>query len=76
METKQGPKMNKVYSAEALRYAECLVAFHEATLFANKSGLREDTLYARVARDMMYDAQNALNAACEKAAQTNVGDIL
>ena len=61
----------------ALQYAETLVRYHEvnqhveAARKAHGTALREDELELRRARDDMYDAQNALNAACERAAEQN-----
>ena len=49
----------------ALQYAEKLVAYHEA----QKSDWSDKERAVRSARDEMYDAQNALNAACEQAAE-------
>ena len=49
----------------ALQYAAKLVEFHEA----QKSDVCDREQWVRRARDEMYDAQNALNAACERAAE-------
>ena len=49
----------------ALQYAEKLVAYHEAV----QSNWSDKERAVRCARDEMYDAQNALNAACERAAE-------
>ena len=48
----------------ALQYAETLVAYHEA----NQSDVCDQEQWVRRARDEMYDAQTALNTACERAA--------
>ena len=61
----------------ALQYAESLVRFHEVNYHvesarkAHGAALREDELELRRARDEMYDAQNALNWACERQAEQN-----
>lgn len=61
----------------ALQYAESLVRFHEVNQHvegARKNfgqALREDEMELRRARDEMYDAQNALNTACERQAELN-----
>jgi hypothetical protein len=52
----------------ALQYAEKLTAYHEA----QKSDWSNKERALRVARDEMYDAQNALNAACERAAELSL----
>jgi len=49
----------------ALRYAETLVEYHEA----QKSDVCDKERWVRTARDAMYNAQNELNAACERAAE-------
>ena len=49
----------------ALQYAEKLVAYHEA----QKSDWLDKERQVRRTRDEMYLAQNALNAACERAAE-------
>ena len=49
----------------ALQYAEKLVAYHEAM----QSDWSDKERAVRRARDEMYAAQNALNAACERAAE-------
>jgi hypothetical protein len=49
----------------ALQYAEKLTAYHEA----QQSNWSNKERALRVARDEMYDAQNALNEACERAAE-------
>lgn len=51
----------------ALQYAEKLVAYHEA----QKSTWSDRDRAVYCARDEMYDAQNALNAACERTAELN-----
>ena len=51
----------------ALRYAEALVEYHEA----NRSDVCDKARWVREARDAMYDAQTALNAACERQAELN-----
>jgi hypothetical protein len=51
----------------ALRYAEKLVAYHEA----QQSDWSDKERALRVARDEMYDAQNTLNEACEREAALN-----
>jgi hypothetical protein len=52
----------------ALRYAETLVEYHEA----QKSDVCDKERWVRTARDAMYNAQTALNAACERAAELSV----
>ncbi len=49
----------------ALQYAEKLVAYHEAM----QSNWSDKERAVRETRNEMYDAQNALNAACERAAE-------
>jgi hypothetical protein len=49
----------------ALQYAEKLVAYHEAL----QSDWSNKERAVRQARDELYDAQNALNEACERAAE-------
>jgi len=51
----------------ALQYAEKLVAYH----VAQQSDWSDKERALRVARDEMYDAQNALNEACEREAALN-----
>ena len=48
----------------ALQYAEKLVAFHKA-----KNSDQEDRSHVLRANDELYNTQNALNAACEHAAE-------
>jgi hypothetical protein len=52
----------------ALHYAETLVEYHEA----QKSDVCDKERWVRTARDAMYAAQNALNAACERAAELSL----
>jgi hypothetical protein len=49
----------------ALQYAEKLVAYHEAV----QSDCCDKDRVVRRATNEMYAAQNALNAACERAAE-------
>lgn len=49
----------------ALQYAETLVEYHEA----QKSDVCDRERWVRNARDAMYNAQTALNQACERAAE-------
>ena len=49
----------------ALQYAEKLVAYHEA----QKSDWSDRDRAVYRARDEMYEAQNLLNQACERAAE-------
>lgn len=49
----------------ALQYAEALVAYHEAM----QSDVCDKVRQVRRATNEMYAAQNALNAACERAAE-------
>ena len=51
----------------ALRYAEALVAYHEA----QQSDWSDKERQVRRSRDEMYDAQNALNEAAEREAALN-----
>ena len=51
----------------ALRYAEALVAYHEA----QQSDWSDKERQVRRTRDEMYDAQNALNEAAEREAALN-----
>lgn len=51
----------------ALHYAATLVEYHEA----QKSDVSDKERWVRTARDTMYAAQNALNEACEHAAELN-----
>jgi hypothetical protein len=51
----------------ALQYAEKLVAFHEAM----QSGTHAQERELRVARNEMFDAQNALNEAAKRIAELN-----
>lgn len=58
----------------ALQYAEKLVEFHELDLHVKAAGanaLRQDVSALRVARDELYDAQDALNAAALRSAEMN-----
>ena len=56
--------MNYTVQELALQYAEKLVDFHQA----NQSSAYDKEQWVRRARDEMYDAQNALNEACERTA--------
>ena len=51
----------------ALHYAETLVEYHEA----QKSDVCDKERWVRTARDAMYNAQNELNAACQRQAELN-----
>lgn len=51
----------------ALKYAAALVEYHEA----QKSNVCDRERWVRTARDAMYNAQTALNAACERQAHMN-----
>jgi hypothetical protein len=58
----------------ALQYAERLVEFHELDQHVRAAGeaaLRQDVSELRMARDRMYDAQDALNAAALQQAEMN-----
>jgi hypothetical protein len=57
--------MNYTVQELALHYANTLVEYHEAM----QSDVCDKERWVRSARDAMYDAQNALNAACERAAE-------
>jgi hypothetical protein len=57
--------MNYTVQELALQYAEKLVAYHEAM----QSDWCNKERALRAARDEMYDAQNALDYACERAAK-------
>ena len=59
--------MNYTVQELALQYAEKLVAYHEAQ--KSDWSNRDRALYR--ARDEMYEAQNALNQACERQAELN-----
>lgn len=59
--------MNYTVQELALKYAEALVEFHEAT----QSDVCDKDRWVREARDAMYDAQSALDAACERQAELN-----
>jgi hypothetical protein len=49
----------------ALQYAEKLTAYHEAM----QSNACDKERWVRPARNEMYNAQDALSAACERAAE-------
>jgi hypothetical protein len=58
----------------ALQYAERLVEFHELDQHVREAGehaLRSDVAELRMARDAMYDAQDALNTAAQRQAEMN-----
>ena len=57
--------MNSTVQELALAYAAALTEYHEAM----QSDVCDRERWVRSARDAMYDAQNALNAACERAAE-------
>jgi hypothetical protein len=68
--------MSTTYTVQerAQKYAEALVAFHELNLHVQAAGeqaLRQDMSALRVARDAMYDAQQALHEAAERQARMN-----
>jgi hypothetical protein len=68
--------MSTTYTVQerAQKYAEALVAFHELNLHVQAAGeqaLRQDMSALRVARDAMYDAQQALHEAAERQAHMN-----
>ena len=60
--------MNYTVQELALQYAAKLTAYHEA----QKSDWSDKERQLRCTRDEMYDAQNALNAACERAAELSL----
>ena len=60
--------MNYTVQELALQYAEKLVAYHEA----QKNDWLDKERQVRRTRDEMYLVQNALNAACERAAELNM----
>lgn len=57
--------MNYTVQELALQYAEKLTAYHEAM----QSNVCDKERWVRTARNEMYDAQNALSTACERAAE-------
>jgi hypothetical protein len=57
--------MNYTVQELALQYAEKLTAYYEA----QQSDWSDKERAVRRARDEMYDAQNALDDACERAAE-------
>ena len=59
--------MNFTVQELAMKYAEALVEYHEA----QNSTVCDKDRWVREARDAMYDAQNALNEACERQAELN-----
>ena len=63
--------MNQVVTDLALKYAQALTEFHFLETHANESGLCEDLYKFRDARDELYDAQNALDAAARMLATSN-----
>jgi hypothetical protein len=68
--------MSTTYTVQerAQKYAEALVEFHELNLHVQAAGeqaLRQDMSALRVARDAMYDAQQALHEAAERQARMN-----
>jgi len=72
--------MSTTYTVQerAQKYAEALVAFHELNLHVQAAGeqaLRQDMSALRVARDAMYDAQQALHKAAERQAQITMRDL-
>jgi hypothetical protein len=58
-------KMNYTVQELALQYAEKLTAYYEAV----NSDVCDKARVVRVATNEMYDAQNALAYACERAAE-------
>jgi hypothetical protein len=68
--------MTTTYTVQELaqRYAEALVEFHELDQHVRAAGdspLRQDVSARRTARDAIYDAQQALDEACQRQAQMN-----
>jgi uncharacterized protein YPO0396 len=57
--------MNYTVQELALQYAEKLTAYYEAL----QSDWSDKERAVRRARDELYDAQNTLNDACERAAE-------
>lgn len=57
--------MNYIVQELALHYSATLVEYHEA----QKSDVCDKARWVREATNAMYAAQNALNAACERAAE-------
>ena len=57
--------MNYTVQELALHYAATLVEYHEA----QNSDVCDKSRWVREATNAMYAAQNALNAACERAAE-------
>jgi hypothetical protein len=58
----------------AQQYAAALLEFHELDLHVKNAGahaLRQDVAALREARDVMYQAQEDLNAACLRSAEMN-----
>jgi hypothetical protein len=62
---KESMMLNYTVQELALQYAEKLVAYHEAL----QSDWCDKDRAVRVARDELYDAQNALDDAAERAAE-------
>ena len=68
--------MTTTYTVQELaqKYAETLVEFHELDQHVRAAGdhaLRQDVSALREARDVMYTAEQSLNAACQRQAQMN-----
>jgi hypothetical protein len=68
--------MSVTYTVQELaqHYAETLVEFHSLNQHVQAAGeqaLRQDMSALRVARDAMYDAQQALHEAAERQAHMN-----
>jgi len=61
--------MTTTYTVQELaqRYAEAMVEYHSALY----SDVCDKERWVRTARDEMYNAQTALNAACLRQAQMN-----
>jgi len=67
LKQKECNMLNYTVQELALQYAEKLTAYHEAV----QSTWSDRERAVREARDEMYAAQNALNEACERAAELN-----
>jgi hypothetical protein len=65
IDSNKEPQMTYTVQELALQYAEKLTAYYEAM----QSDWSDKERAVRQARDEMYLAQNALNAACERAAE-------
>jgi len=60
--------MNQEVETLAMAYAQLLIEYHVLEQHCKTSDLQQDKAAFRNARDAMYDAQNALDAACVAAA--------